>query len=80
MQHNRPSLMDKSTVKKNEILNNLKFLLSNTTGIFFLRMPFRSKSWIMMRTNLFNNNVSQKLVTKRLNHFLQFYLEPDGNQ
>ncbi len=41
-------------------------------------MPSRSRKWITKRTNLFNNNVNQKLVPKRLHHFLTFYLEPDG--
>lgn len=42
-------------------------------------VPVKANEWIMRRVDLFNENVKQRLVKKRLRHFLDYYLEPDGN-
>lgn len=41
-------------------------------------VPVKANEWIMRRVDLFNENVKQRLVKKRLRHFLDYYLEPDG--
>ncbi len=48
-------------------------LYSNTS------VPIKANQWITRRVDLFNENVKQKRVPKRLRHFLNYYLEPDGN-
>lgn len=40
--------------------------------------PNKAKKFLKQRTNLFNENVKQKLVPKRFEHFLMKYLEADG--
>ena len=59
-------------------LKQTYYLLFDYFIVFKYSLPARSKEWIQTRTNLFNQNVNQKLVPRRLEHFLRFYLEPDG--
>ena len=51
-----------------------KILLYSNTSV-----PIKANQWITRRVDLFNENVKQKRVPKRLRHFLNYYLEPDGN-
>ena len=41
-------------------------------------LPFKSTTWIKRRVDLFNDDVKQKKLAKRLKHFMEYYLEPDG--
>ena len=39
----------------------------------------KANNWAIRRINLFNEHVKQKKVPTRLDHFLNYYLEQDGD-
>lgn len=50
----------------------------NKTFITF-SLPTNANAWVTERVDLFNELVNQKKVQKRLVHFVNYYLELDGN-
>ena len=41
-------------------------------------LPIKANNWAIRRINLFNEHVKQRKVPTRLDHFLNYYLEQDG--